>query len=146
MMRDVYQGLLFVSDAPSARDASVLYQSNVRAVIDVAANEPAAQLPREFIYCRIPLLDGDGNAPPLLSLALASVVSLMRDKIPTAVACSAGMSRSPAIAAAAISVLSGKPADACLLKIVQTGPHDVSPLLWTHVKRVLSPAQQLPPS
>jgi protein-tyrosine phosphatase len=137
VIRDVYQGLLFVGDAPSVRNPKLLYDHNIQAVVDVAANELPAQLPREFIYFHVPLLDGEGNAPALLSLAISSLVSLVRNEIPTVVACSAGMSRSPAIAAAAISILLSKPADDCLLELVETGPHDVSPPLWTQIKQVL---------
>jgi predicted protein tyrosine phosphatase len=134
MMRDVHQGLLFVADAPSARDVKLLYKHNVQAVVDVAANESPAQLPREFIYCRIPLLDGDGNSPLALKLAVETIVALVRSQTPTVVACSAGMSRSPAIAAAAISLLSAQAPDDCLLQIVHNGPHDVSPRLWAQIK------------
>lgn len=135
MMRDVYQGLLFVADAPSARDAKLLYKFNIIAVVDVAANEQPAQLPREFIYCRFPVLDGSGNAPSVLKLAVETIASLVRDEIPTVVACSAGMSRSPAVAAASLAKITGKLPETCLLEIVETGPHDVSPTLWTAIKR-----------
>lgn len=135
MMRDVHEELLFVADAPSARDVKLLYRFNVIAVVDVAANEHPAQLPRELIYCRFPLLDGTGNAPATLKLAVETIVSLMRAKIPTVVACSAGMSRSPAIAAYSIARVTGKSPDNCLLELVESGPHDVSPTLWAAMKR-----------
>jgi protein-tyrosine phosphatase len=135
MIRDVYQGLLFVADAPSARDVKQLYKFNVVAVVDVAANEQPAQLSREFIYCRFPILDGTGNAPSVLKLAVETIMSLVRAEIPTVVACSAGMSRSPAIAAYSIAKITGKSPDACLLELVESGPHDVSPTLWAAMKK-----------
>ena len=135
MIRDVYQGLLFVGDAPSARDVKLLYNFNILAVVDVAANEQPAQLAREFIYCRFPVLDGTGNAPSVLKLAVETILSLVKAEIPTVVPCSAGMSRSPAIAAYSIAKITGKSPNACLLELVESGPHDVSPTLWAAMKR-----------
>jgi protein-tyrosine phosphatase len=135
MIRDVHRGLLFVAHAPSARDLKQLYKFNIVAVMDVAANEQPAQLARELIYCRFPVLDGTGNAPSVLKLAVETMVSLVNADIPTVVACSAGMSRSPAIAAYSIARITGKSPDACLLELVETGPHDVSPTLWAAMSK-----------
>jgi hypothetical protein len=46
------------------------------------------------------------------------------------------MSRSPAIVAAAIALVTGRDADECLSQITSDGPHDVSPMLWSRVKTV----------
>lgn len=137
MIRSIYIDLLFVGDALDARDAKVLFDHEIRAVVDVAANEPAAQLPREIIYCRFPLLDGDGNSPEMLQMAVSTAVRLIKHKFRTLVACSAGMSRSPAIAAMALAQLTGDSEDECLKKITERGPHDVSPLLWLRMKEAL---------
>jgi predicted protein tyrosine phosphatase len=137
VMRDIHKGILYVADAPSIREVKILYDHEIQAVIDVAANELAAQLPREFIYCRFPLIDGDGNRPQLLKIAVTTIVTLLQSNTRTVVACSAGMSRSPAIAAAAVSRLTGEPPDTCLQSITQNGPHDVSPLFWLRVKAAM---------
>lgn len=137
MIRNVFDGL-HVGDALDARDSKLLFDSGIRAVVDVAANEVAAQLLREIVYCRFPLLDGDGNEAELLRIAVETVVRLVKGKYRTLVACSAGMSRSPCVAAMASAILSGTNADECLRRVVENGPHDVSPLLWKRVKEVFS--------
>jgi protein-tyrosine phosphatase len=87
-------------------DAVGLTRSNphgIEAIVDLAANEPPIPVHRDTIYCRIPLIDGGENGSAILQLAIDSVEHLIRAGIPTLVCCSGGMSRSPAIAAAALS-------------------------------------------
>lgn len=74
-----------------ARDLRGIYNSGILAVIDLAINEPPAQLGREIVYCRFPLNDGDGNSDALITLAVRTIASLVRYQAPTLVACSAGM-------------------------------------------------------
>jgi protein-tyrosine phosphatase len=92
-------------------------------------------------YCRFPLVDGDENSEELLKLAIESTASLIRCGIRTVVTCSAGMSRSPAIAAAALSLNLKRSPDECLLEIASKYPHDVSPALWQSVKEILRRVQ-----
>jgi predicted protein tyrosine phosphatase len=61
---------------------------------------------------------------------------LLKNQVPTLVYCSAGMSRSPAIAAAALSVVQGGSAQEKLSEVVAGQSHDVSPQLWEAVQRV----------
>src|SRR5258708_1657799 len=77
----------------------------LEAVVRRAGEDPPLQPPRELIYCRFPLLDGSGNRGELLSVAVRTVGTLLERKLPTLVCCGAGMSRSPAIAAAALAFL-----------------------------------------
>lgn len=137
MIRAVHSNLLYVGNAMDARDLRSLYDNGIHAVIDLAINEPPAQLGREIIYCRFPMSDGDGNSDALITLAIHTTTLLIQHKIRTIVACSAGMSRAPSIAAASIAVLMGHDPDDCLLRLISGVPNDVSPILWTHVKRVL---------
>ena len=119
-----------------ARDLTRLYDNQIAAVVDLAVNEPPAQLARDMIYCRIPIIDGGGNPNAIIDTAVRCVVTLMENNIRTLVACSAGMSRSPAIGAAAIAIVMERSPDECLTAITTDGPHDVSPLLWSRVKTV----------
>jgi hypothetical protein len=48
------------------------------------------------------------------------------------------MSRSPTIAAASVALLTGRDPDECLMEIISNAPNDVSPLLWSDIKRVLA--------
>jgi protein-tyrosine phosphatase len=66
-------------------------------------------------------------------LAIETVAQLLRANITTLVACSAGMSRSPCIAAAALSRVTGQPPNQALVQCVGGAAADVSPLLWHDV-------------
>jgi predicted protein tyrosine phosphatase len=95
-----------------------------------------AQLAREMIYCRFPIVDSNGNTDCLLTAAIRCILLLVESHHRTLIACSAGMSRSPAIASVAIALLSDHSPEECLLDIVAGAPHDVSPTLWSQVKSV----------
>ena len=137
-MREVLSQLLWVGHAGDGRDFRELFALGIRAVVQLALEEPPLHLPREFILFRFPLLDGAGNDPAVLGLAMNSVAGLIRLRIPTLVCCGAGMSRSPVIAAAALSAVSGDGFDECLERVTSRGPADVSPALWADVRNVLS--------
>lgn len=119
-----------------ARDLRLLYDKGIHAVVDLAINEKPAQLGRDLIYCRFPINDGDGNPDWLVAIAIRTIASMVRNEIRTLVACSAGMSRAPTVAAAATALLTNRDPDECLMEIIDGAPNDVSPILWTHVKRV----------
>jgi len=142
MFREIHPERLFIGNALEARDLRLLFEHQISAVVDLAVNEPPAQLAREMIYCRIPILDGEGNSQAILETAISCVVSLAEQNFRTLVACSAGMSRSPAIAAAAIAILDQSSPDACLKAITTNAPHDVSPLLWSSVLRAHGAASE----
>ncbi len=136
-MRAVEPYSLWIGNAGDVRHVSDLMDAGIRAVVDLAANEPVATLPREIVYCRFPLHDGADNDRWLFRAAIATIVELLRNNVPTLVACSAGMSRSPALAAAAIALLTRRDPNECLLACVASGPADVSPALWNDVVAVL---------
>jgi protein-tyrosine phosphatase len=126
-MRQVGDYPLWIGTARDARDAKAIHAAGVRAVVDLAAEEPPAALTRDLVYLRFPLVDGDGNEPKVVRAALAAVTALLRERVPTLVACGMGMSRSPAVAAVAFATAYGLNA-ADVLKSVP-GPGDVSPTL-----------------
>lgn len=132
-MRAVSSYSLWIGNAGDVRRVAHLIDLGIAAVVDLAANEPAAILPREIVYCRFPLLDGEGNERWLLRAAIETISGLLRDNVPTLVACSAGMSRSPALAAAAIARLHSRDPSECLMGCVEGGAADVSSLLWRDV-------------
>src|SRR5207247_693921 len=99
VMRQVLPHSLWLGHAGDGRDFRLILDTGIQAVVQLAAEEPALQLPRELIYCRFPLVDGPGNDAKLLYLATATVASLLERSLPVLVCCGAGMSRSPAIAA-----------------------------------------------
>ena len=136
-MRQVIPNLLWIGNAVEARDVRAVSTLGIRAVIDLAANEPPIHYSRDTIYCRLPLTDGTGNDPAILRLAVSSTAEFIKANIPTLVTCSAGMSRSPAIVAAAIALVEKQNLDDALLQIALAGPHDVAPALWHEIKQVV---------
>ena len=95
-------------------------------------------LTHELVYCRFPIVDGPGNPPWLLRAAIETVAALLRSNVPTLACCGAGMSRAPAVAAAALATGEGRPAEDFLEAIQHTGACDVSPGLWLDVRKVLT--------
>ncbi len=113
--------------------AAALRANAIAAVVDLALNEPAAVLARETTYCRFPLVDGGGNSRWLLRAAIDTIAGLIRSSTPTLVYCSAGMSRSPAIAAAALAKVRPCDVNEALREIASIGPADISPGLWNEI-------------
>jgi protein-tyrosine phosphatase len=88
------------------------------------------------------LLDGAQASPGMLRIAVDTVASLLKQEVPTLVFCGAGMSRSPAIAAAALSVAQGGSPDDRLREVVSGHPHDVSAQLWNEIRAVCADISQ----
>ena len=138
-MRQVSE-LLWLGNARDARTLVPLLDLEIQAVVDLAIEERPAELTREMIYFRIPLLDGAGNSTAQLKLAVDAVTRLLRQEIKLLVSCSAGLSRSPAIAAAALAQREGGSLRGALAKLAQTGIHDVSPGLLRDLEKAVEVA------
>ncbi len=137
-MREILSDLLWLSNAIDAREVSRVLQSGIEAVVDVAIEEKPATFPRDILYCRIPINDGEGNRPEFLRAAVGLVEQLIAAKCRTLICCGAGMSRSPAIAAMAMARLRGESPEKALMEIAASGPHDVSPILWGELCRAVA--------
>ena len=98
-MHEIHPNLLWIGHAFDVRQPRPLFDAGITAVIDVAYEESPAQIPRHLTYCRFPLNDGGGNDPNTLLQTLQTATDLLRLNTPALIACSAGMSRSPTIAA-----------------------------------------------
>ncbi len=136
-MHEVIANHLWIGNAIEARELRRLLDLGVAALVDLAIEELPPILVRELVYCRIPLIDGAFNPPDRLRLAVQTVASLIRQGTPTFVFCGAGMSRSPAITAAALAAVEGADPNIVLQRIVTGFPHDVSPALWKEVTACL---------
>jgi hypothetical protein len=136
-MNEIEGHLLWVGHAGDGRAFQQLFAAGIQVVVQVAAEEMPPQPPRDLICCHFPLLDGAGNRPQLLSLAISTVASVLRMRMPTLVCCGAGMSRSPAIAAAALAVVHGEAPEKWLERITRCHPSDVSPGLWNELVTLL---------
>jgi protein-tyrosine phosphatase len=102
----------------------------------LAVEQMPSAIPRSIAYCRFPIMDGQQSSQAFLRTAIETAVCLLRQGVPTLICCSAGMSRSPAIAAGAMSIAYGGTPDDRLREIVMGHPHDVSPQLWNDVRQL----------
>lgn len=136
-MREVLPQTLWIGNACDAHDVKGVLDLGISVVIDLALEEPPIIFPREIVYCRLPLLDGDENNPAVLQTAIETVARFIESEVPTLVACSGGMSRSPAIVAAAISKINAISFAEAIEQIAAIGPCDVSPGLWNQIQTVL---------
>jgi len=106
-MREILPNQLWIGNAGDGRDPARLLQNGIVAVINLAAEEPSPVLPRSTIYCHFPLTDGAPDDPTILRVAIQTVATLLNSQLRTLVYCGEGMSRSPAVVAAALSIVQG---------------------------------------
>lgn len=142
-MHEIIPQRLWTGNIGDIQDIGKLLDAGIGAVVDLALEESAAKLTREMVYCRFPLLDGSGNSPVTLRVAIETTATLIRSQVPTLVFCGAGMSRSPAIAAAAWAVATRQPLDECLKRLTSSAAHDVSPALWYDIETVFEEIARL---
>jgi hypothetical protein len=128
---------LWLGNVGDVRDLRRVLSAGITALVDLAVNEAPLTTTRDLVYCRFPLIDGAGNDPWLLRMALETTANLIRSRVPTLVFCGAGMSRSPAIAAGAMALAGHMSLEESLALITRGGPCDLSPALWDEVDQVL---------
>jgi len=138
-MREVIPEKLWIGNALDARDITGVLELGIAAIVDLAIEEPPIQFPRDIAYCRFPLMDGSGNRRAILRAAIEAMATFIASGTPTLVACSAGMSRSPAIVAAAMAITEGVELADALGELTAGQPHDVSPALLAEISIVLRP-------
>jgi protein-tyrosine phosphatase len=133
---------LWFGNIGDGRDVRRLMDEGTLAVIELAAEEPPLALPRDLISCRLPLYDGSGNTPALLKLAVDLVSRFIEMRTPTLVCCSSGLSRAPAVTAAALAKCAylDHDAEAWLAEIGREHRLDVTPALWGEIKSALETA------
>ncbi|MFK7767690.1 MAG: protein-tyrosine phosphatase family protein [Mariniblastus sp.] len=133
---------LWLGNALDIREPTALFDTGITTVVDLAYEEPSAQLPRQLTYCRFPLNDGGGNSPAILLQAVQTVADFLNSDTPTIVACSAGMSRSPTIAAFALALhLSTNPEDEIRI-IAERKRIELNGVLWNDVAKVFPRARR----
>lgn len=136
-MRQIAGYALWLGHAGDLRTPSMVLAAGIKAVIELADCEPLAILPRELVRFRFPLSDGGVNPPWLLRLASESVAALLRDGVPTLVACACGLSRSVCVAASGIAIAEGLALSKSLPVVIGSGPADVSPGLFAQMQDAL---------
>lgn len=135
-MRCVIPNVLWIGNARDARDVRTVLGFEITTVIDLAIEEPPITFPRDICYCRFPLHDSNDNARPLLINAIRTTATLIAERSPTMIACSMGMSRSPAIASAALAIAHDMTLDEAISMILQSGPCDISPALFSDLQAI----------
>jgi hypothetical protein len=138
-MRNIESSILWIGHAGDVRDMRAIHRAGIQAMVDLAVNEPPAVVNREMIYRSFPLVDGAGNADAIIKAAIETSASLLLSEVPTLVFCSAGMSRSVAVGAAALARATGQSPPECLQRVTHGGPADVSSAMWDAVLRVFTP-------
>jgi hypothetical protein len=133
----ILPGALWIGHAGDVRDVRALHEAGIRAVVQLAAEEPTGPFPRDLSPCRFPLWDGPGNPRGWLKLAVGTVAGLIEAGVPTLVGCGVGLSRSPAVAAAALALVRSGTPDEWLDRIARDHPLDVSPGLWGDIRRIV---------
>jgi protein-tyrosine phosphatase len=133
-MKQVSSLPLWLGNSADGRDWRRVLDAGIQAVVQVAAEEPPLQLPRSLLYCRFPIVDGSGNEPWLLTLAVQTLINLIQANVATLLCCGAGLSRSPALAAVAVAKLHDDAPEKCLTHIAEFRPHDVSPAFWQSLR------------
>ncbi|MEJ7593692.1 MAG: dual specificity protein phosphatase [Planctomycetaceae bacterium] len=136
-MREIIPNVLWIGNAFDARNVKAVMDAGFQVVVDLAIEEPPIQLPREVVYCRFPLLDGEGNSPVLIRASIDLIVSFVNAQTKTLVACSGGMNRSPLIVSAVVAQVESIQFDDAIGRVTSTGPCDISPNLYAAVKHLL---------
>jgi hypothetical protein len=135
-MRQVGNYPLWIGTARDARDVRTVLSEGIHAIVDLAGEELPVQTSRDLIYLRFPIVDGDGNDQKALRSLMAAVTALIRERVPTLVACRLGISRSPTVAAVAFGSVYGIAVPE-VMKLM-TGPHDVSPVLLRELEAIVA--------
>ena len=128
---------LWLGHSGEGQDFKKIFDLGVKVVMQLAAEEAPLQPPRELVYCRFPLLDGAGNRAELLFLAVSTTATLIKMRVPTLITCGAGISRCPAVAAAALSMVLHEPPESYLEKVLEHHHADVSPGFWNEIISLL---------
>ncbi|MEM7477012.1 MAG: dual specificity protein phosphatase [Planctomycetota bacterium] len=142
-MHEIQTNLLWIGHAFDIRaldsqQPRALFEAGIEAVVDVAYEEAPAYLPRQLIYCRFPLNDGGGNEPAHLLQCVQTLGDFLSSGTRTLVACSAGMSRSPTIAAFALAKHLSQTPDEILVRIAEKRSLEIKPSLWSDVENIFA--------
>ncbi len=135
-MREFIHELLWIGNALDIRDVTGDLSLGITAIVDLAMEEVPTVFPRDIVYCRFPLIDGAGNSAATLRAAIETTVAMLTARVPTLVACGAGMSRAPAVVATALAKIEQRPMAEVLRRVTDSQPHDVSPGLLADIKQL----------
>ena len=138
MIYEIHPDRLWIGNALDIRQPSDLFDLCIEVIVDVAMEESPRQIPRQIVYHRFPLVDAGENDANVLTQCFKCVLGLLRQQQKTCIACSAGMSRSPTIAALALAVYLDEEPEAVVSKIAQSKSLDINGLFWNQASSVIS--------
>lgn len=93
------QDCLAIGNESDATDESLLIDSGITAVLNVAAEIMPPHYQSDIISAKVGLIDGPGNYPSLYTVAIQILDVLLTEEEMVLVHCVAGISRSPFIVA-----------------------------------------------
>jgi len=111
---------LFVGTAAAAGDATLLNERGIDAVVTLTHDAPA--VPADVTATSVPLVDGPRVDRAAFERAVAAVRSSLASGGRVLVHCSAGASRSPAVAATALALDGDDDLDAAFDRVVRRRP------------------------
>jgi len=118
---------LFVGTAADAGDGASLRRHGVTVVVSLTHRDPDGGYPDGVIVVDEPMVDGPQNDPETFDRAVTAVTSRL-DEGGVFVHCSAGASRSPAVAATALALSEGMGLDDAFRQVAArraaVDPHD----------------------
>jgi len=102
-MDEVVEGL-FVGTIGDAGDEALLCEYDIEAIVSLTHEGPDGGFPSGRTVVRLPMKDGPRNDQQVFRRAVTRVLSHLRAGDEVLVHCSAGASRSPAVAATALAL------------------------------------------
>lgn len=95
---------LFVGTIEDAANESLLHDRDITSIISLTHREPNGGFPAETIVVNIPMIDGPQNDQMAFQTAVIEVLKQLESGERILIHCTAGASRSPAIAATALAL------------------------------------------
>ncbi|MEF8778104.1 MAG: dual specificity protein phosphatase [Natronomonas sp.] len=115
-MDEVASGL-FVGSIEDVEDRSLLDEHRISAIISLTHAEPETGFPADVAVVRIPMMDGPRNEYQTFVRAVEEVLTRWEIGNRVLVHCSAGASRSPAVAATALSLSTDRTLEAAFQQL-----------------------------
>ncbi|MEZ3143880.1 protein phosphatase [Halobaculum sp. MBLA0143] len=130
---------LFVGDARDAARGDALPAVGVEAVVRLTHSPPETPYPESLAVDAVPLIDGPRNDPAATRRAISRLRARVESGETTLVHCSAGASRSVAVAAGALALVRGVAFDDALATVrEQHGPSQPHPAVVENARAAVA--------
>lgn len=128
-MTEIVPGRLYLGNMADANNIPLLHERGIKSIMSVCQFAPKKAREQPFVRVHVPLVDGP-NEPEIFALAVALTARLLlASERPMLVHCRGGVSRSPAVLAAAMIIVDGygtfdKAVDKLAAKRSIVNPHE----------------------